>query len=113
LSLENKTCNQDNLPLNFTVDSPTSWTGYCLDGQVNVTVTENFTLTTLPSGSHTLTIYANDTVGNMGASGTILFTVVKETEPVEPLPTTVVVVSAVSATVIGSGILVYFRKRNH
>jgi hypothetical protein len=113
VSLENKTYNQNNLALNFTVNEPTSWTGYCLDERVNVTITENFTLTALSSGSHTLTIYANDTVGNMGASETILFTVVKETEPAEPLPPTVVVVSAVSATVIGSGILVYFRKRNH
>jgi hypothetical protein len=110
LSLENKTYNQNNLPLSFTTDEPTSWMGFCLDGEANATITENTNLTGLSAGSHTLTIYANDTVGNMGASETIIFTVVKETEP---LPTTVIVVSAVSATVIGSGILVYFRKRNH
>ncbi len=110
LSLENKTYNQNNLPLSFTTDEPTSWMGFCLDGKANATITENTNLTGLSAGSHTLTIYANDTVGNMGASETIIFTVVKETEP---LPTTVIVVSAVSATVIGSGILVYFRKRNH
>jgi hypothetical protein len=105
LSLENKTYNQDNLPLNFTVDEPTSWIGYCLDGQVNVTITENFTLTELPSGSHTLTIYANDTVGNMGTFSTIAFSVA------EPFPTTLVVASVVLVAVIGIGLLVYFKKR--
>jgi len=108
LSLENKTYNQSNLPLNFTTDEPTSWMGFCLDGEANATITGNATLTELSDGSHTLTIYANDTVGNMGVSETIIFTVVKE---IEPLPTTVVVVSAVSVTSIGLGVLVCFRKR--
>jgi hypothetical protein len=105
LSLENKTYNQDNLPLNFTVDEPTSWIGYCLDGQDNVTITENFTLTELPSGSHTLTIYANDTVGNMGTSSTIAFSVA------EPFPTTLVIASIGSVAIVGLGLLVYFKKR--
>jgi hypothetical protein len=107
LSLENKTYNQDNLPLNFTVDEPTSWIGYCLDGQDNVTITENFTLTELPSGSHTLTIYANDTVGNMGTSSTIAFSVA------EPFPTTLVIASIGSVAIVGLGLLVYFKKRNN
>jgi hypothetical protein len=105
LSLENKTYNQEKLPLNFTVDEPTSWIGYCLDGQVNVTITENFTLTELSSGSHTLTIYANDTVGNMGSSSIINFSIA------EPFPTTTVVaVSTVAAVVVAAGLLVYHKK---
>jgi hypothetical protein len=108
LSLENKTYNQDNLPLNFTVDEPTSWIGYCLDGQVNVTITENFTLTELPSGSHTLTIYANDTVGNMGTHSPIDFNIA------EPFPTTLAAAaSGVAVTFVVAGLLVYFKKRNH
>jgi len=105
LSLENKTYNQDNLPLNFTVDEPTSWIGYCLDGQGNVTITENFTLTELPSGSHTFTIYANDTVGNMGTSSTIAFSVA------EPFPTALLVAAVAIVVVIGAGLLVLFWKR--
>lgn len=105
LSIENKTYSQDNLPLTFTVDEPTSWIGYCLDGQANVTITENFSLTELPSGSHTLTIYANDTAGNMGKSETIRFSIAA------PFPTTIFVASVVSVAVIGTGLLVYFKKR--
>ena len=47
--------------------------GYSLDGQGNVTVAGNDTLPDLPHGTHTLTIFANDTEGNMGASETVFF----------------------------------------
>jgi hypothetical protein len=73
-----------------------------------VTITENFTLTELPSGSHTLTIYANDTVGNMGTSSTSDFNIA------EPFPTTLAATaSGVAVTVVCVGLLVYFKKRNH
>ncbi|MHC3129641.1 MAG: hypothetical protein IBV52_06150 [Candidatus Bathyarchaeota archaeon] len=130
LSLENKTYNQDNLPLNFTVDEPTSWIGYCLDGQVNVTLTENtLTLTGLTNGLHNVTVYAKDTFENMGASETIYFSVAQpestEPEPTEPEPTEpteaplftttdLAIIAAVAvAIVIGIGLLVYFKKRKH
>jgi parallel beta-helix repeat protein len=62
------------IPLTFTVDETTTWIGYSLNGQANVTITENTTLPTLPDGWHHLTIYANDTFGNMGFA-TVYFTV--------------------------------------
>jgi len=68
----------------------------------------NTTLTELSSGSHTLTIYANDTVGNMGTSSTIDFNIA------EPFPTTLAAAaSGVAVAVVGAGLLVYFKKRNH
>ncbi len=73
LSLENKTYTITSLPLNFTTDKPTLWKGYCLDEKVNVTITGNTTLTGLSYGSHCITIYANDTFGNMGASEKVCF----------------------------------------
>ena len=104
LSVENKTYSQDNLSLNFTVDQPISWMGYCLDEQVNVTTTGNFALSELASGSHTLTIYANDTVGNMGTSETISFSVR------DSFPTTIVLASIVTISVVTIGLFVYFKK---
>jgi parallel beta-helix repeat protein len=62
------------IPLTFTVDEFTSWMGYSLNGQANVTITENTTLPTLPDGWHYVTVYANDTFGNMGFA-TVYFTV--------------------------------------
>jgi hypothetical protein len=106
LSLENKTYNQDRLPLNFKVDESTSWIGYCLNGQANVTITENFTLTELPAGSHTLTIYANDTAGNMGASETISFSIAA------PFPTAIVATASAISVAVASCLLFHFKKRN-
>ena len=110
LSLENKTYNQINVPLNFTIDEPTSWIGYSLDQQDNITIAGNFTLTGLPDGAHQVKIYANDTVGNMGVSETINFTVTQEIEP-KPFPTSLVAVASVSAGVVGAGLLVAYLKR--
>ena len=74
LSPENETYNANNIPLIFTVNETTSWMGYSLDGQNNVTITGNTTIFVL-DGSHTITLYANDTDGNMGFSGVVYFTV--------------------------------------
>ncbi len=49
--------------------------GYSLDGEMNVTIAGNTTLTGVLDGSHHIVVYANDTAGNMGASGTVYFTV--------------------------------------
>jgi len=63
------------------------------------------TLTGLTSGLHNLTIYANDTFGNMGASN-INFTIAK------PFPTAIVAdVSGAIAVVTIAGLLVYYKKR--
>jgi len=54
----------------FMVSEATEWMGYSLDGQTNVTITGNTTLTDLPNGLHFLLVYANDTYGNMGLCNT-------------------------------------------
>ena len=105
LSLENKTYNQNDLSLNFTVDEPISWMGYSLDGQANITAAGNFTLTALPSGSHTFILYANDTVGNMGASETINFSITT------PFPTTAAFSGVLTVVVVGAVLAIYFKKR--
>ncbi len=75
LSPENKTYSVDNIPLTFTVDETTSWMGYSLDGQANITITGNTTLASLADGQHNVIVYATDNIGNMGASSTVHFTV--------------------------------------
>jgi hypothetical protein len=106
LSVENKTYSQNSLPLNFTTDKSTSWMSYSLDGKENVTVAEDTTLTGLADGSHRLTVYANDTVGNMGTSETHF-----SIEVPEPFPTTLVGASA-SVAVTSVGLFVFFYRRN-
>ena len=74
-SIQNTTYTNQNLPLNFTVGKPVTWMAFSLDGQENVTISENSTLTALPSGSHTLAVYAQDTIGLIEASNTVSFSV--------------------------------------
>ena len=109
LSVENKTYYTTDIPLGFSVNEPTTQVTYCLDGQDNVTVAGNTTLTNLPYGQHNLTVYATDKVGNAGASETIIFNIAK---PPEPFPTTLVAAaSGASLAVTGLGLLVYIKKR--
>jgi hypothetical protein len=95
--------------LNFTVNEAVSRISYVLDGQENITIAGNTTLTNLSYGKHNVTVYATDEVGNTEASQTIDFTLTKEPEP---FPTTLIATaSGVSVTIIGIGLLVYIKKR--
>lgn len=75
VSPENKTYSLTDLPLTFTLSEATSWIGYSLNGEMNVTIGGNTSLSGLSDRAHSLTIYANDTTGNTGASSTVHFTV--------------------------------------
>jgi hypothetical protein len=110
LSFENRTFETSTVPLNFTVDQPVSKATYCLDGQANVTISGNTTLTGLPDGEHNVTVYATDEAENTGASETMYFNV----DTPEPFPTaTAATAAGASVTIIGVGLLVYFKKRKH
>jgi hypothetical protein len=106
----NITYNMSSVPLAFIVNKPTSWIGYSLDGQAKVAISENTSLAGLANGLHNLTVYANDTFGNAGASETIHFSIAV---PFPPFPTTWIAAAAVIATIVGVALLIYFRKRNH
>jgi hypothetical protein len=99
----------NNVTLNFTVNKPVSWTGYSLDGQTNLTLTDNCTLANLSTGTHIVTVYANDTNGNVGASQLVAFTV--EKPAIEASPTTVISIIVVSIAVIcvAAGLLIIAR----
>jgi hypothetical protein len=95
--------------LNFTVNKPVDWVGYSLDGKDNVTITGNTTLTGLSNGLHNITVYAKDSFGNIGASGTVIFTVAYEPFPTGPVAAT----SGASVAVAAIGLIYYYKKRNH
>jgi hypothetical protein len=114
ISPVNQTYDKSNVPLIFNVNEPLNWTGYSLDGKENVTITVNVTLSDLSNGLHSVTVYANDTSGNMGISETRSFVVaVREVEP-EPFPVVPVAIASIAlAGIIAVGLLVYFKKRKH
>jgi hypothetical protein len=109
LSLVNKTYDVSDVPLEFTVNEAYSRVSYSLDGQENVTISGNTTLTGLPNGDHNVTIFATDEVGNTGFSDTIYFTL----DVPEPFPITLVIASVITVAFVGVGLLVYFKKRKH
>jgi hypothetical protein len=109
ISPENKTYTSSNVSISFTVNKPALWMGFSLDGQETVTITDNTSIAGLANGLHNVTVYANDTFGNTGASQTIPFTI----DQPEPFPTALIAIGVVPATVIGIGLLVYFKKRKH
>jgi hypothetical protein len=74
LSPENKNYTTGSILLSVMINEHASQIVFSLDGQQNVTVAGNATLTGLQVGLHNITIYANDTFGNTGASETITFT---------------------------------------
>jgi len=94
------------VPLNFIVNGLASKISYALDGQNNVTIAGNTTLTSLPYGEHNVTVYAADNAGNVGASETIYFSI---EEPFYTVP--VATASLTSAIIVSAGLLVYFKKR--
>jgi parallel beta-helix repeat protein len=109
LSPLNLAYNESDLPLVFTVDKAVNWEAYSLDGKQNTTVTGNSTIANVTNGFHNLTLYANDTYGDIGAS-TTTFTMEKQ----EPFPiVTVAAALGVIAIIVGVGLAVYFKKNRH
>ncbi len=114
-SIENIIYFKADLELDCAINEPFEWVAYSLDNQANITIKNsqkgdfdfsnisnqnihvNTTLTNLTDGTHSLTIYAKDTVGNVGASQTITFTVVK----MEFVVFVVVVCAIVAAAAVG------------
>ena len=96
-----------NMLLDFTVDKATSWIGYSLDNQANVTVNGDVVLRNLSAGSHSVTVYAEDEAGNKSASETLYFTIEG------PSLVTLVLASTGAVSAVSAGLLVHFKKRKH
>jgi len=116
LSLENKTYDSSDVPLNFTVSEKASLIKYSLDGLDNSTVKGNTTLTGLPNGGHNITVYAWDVAGSVGTSETIYFTLAPKKEPLnetkqEPFPIVPVAATSIaSLAVVSAGLLIHFKR---
>ena len=116
-SIQNVTYTNQELSLNFTIDKPGTWTAYSLDGQANMTISQNTTLTGLTSGTHTLTIYAQDAIGLIEASNTINFGVAdtpteyQDTQTPTLDLTMVLVAVALTALAASTSLMLYSRRR--
>jgi hypothetical protein len=124
ISIENTTYTATDMELLCSVDEPFSWIGYSLDNQANVTIKVvpyyfyslrdknsdvlqgNLTLTGLSEGPHSLVVYANDTAGNMGVSGKIMFTV----NVLEPFPSGTILAAASATAIAAAALLLAYRR---
>lgn len=106
-SPENKTYDLGNISLTFTVDKKTNSLWYILDGhgKIGIWPVRNISLSGLAEGTHHITVYARDEVGNIGASETIYFSIE------EPLTTTLIVIAAVVMAILDLGLLAYYLKK--
>jgi parallel beta-helix repeat protein len=103
----NQVFNESSIPLFFMVDKQVKWMGYSLDGEQNVTITGNSTISGLTNGLHNVTVYAKDTFGNEGASETIIFNI----NVSEPFPTSLISAVVITIAISGIGLAIYFKKR--
>ena len=105
-SPEGKTYETSNVPLIITVNEPVLRITYSLDGQPEVSILGNTTLSGLAIGEHSLTVSAQDLAGLVGSSGTFHFTVAAR------FPIELVVAGIVIAGIVVVGFLAYVKKDN-
>lgn len=106
-------------PLDFTVDENAVQVILGLDGQKDMAIDGNITLTGLSIGLHNVTVNAVDLAGHVGASETVNFTLATEQEPKtdsepELFPTVPIAASSTAVVALaGTGLLVYHKKHKH
>jgi hypothetical protein len=76
----------EEIPITFITSEETISITYSLDGSSSQTVDDNFTLSNLPQGHHSLRVYATDIVGNNGTSDELYFSVKRNWDSTIMLP---------------------------
>ena len=101
------TYNAGNISLSYITNKAVVWQAYSLDGQPEVTITSNTTLTALPSGNHSIKVFAMDSFGN-NATKTAIFTMKAITDNSKVTLTGLTVVIAIISVAVWGW--VYYRK---
>jgi hypothetical protein len=91
--------------LEFAAGEGVSRFKYCLDGEDEVPIGGNITLSGVSGGDHNVTVYGFDELGNLGCSETVFFSV----EPFSISLTAIAV--AVVVAVVSFGLVAYFLLR--
>jgi hypothetical protein len=86
---QNQSIGSTDIQLTLVINKSIARLAYSIDGKENVTIIGNVTLPALPNGSHSLTVYATDELGNSG-SETVYFNI-------EPFP--MIMATAIVATI--------------
>jgi hypothetical protein len=108
LEVENVTYPQT-FSLNFTLNKPTRWMGYSLNGKANLTFTGNITFNDLAPGLYNLTIYFTDVYGLSGDPKTVYFTIMK---PVDLFPIALIAGASTVSISTAALLLFYYHKKH-
>jgi N-acetylneuraminic acid mutarotase len=100
---QNQSYSSTDIQLIFNVNEAVSKLAYSLDGKDNITIIGNVTLPALSDGSHHLTVYATDLVGNSNSS-TVYF-------EIATFPTITVVAVVASATIALATSYLFLKRR--
>jgi parallel beta-helix repeat protein len=120
LSPVSQTYNSSSVTLEFsiTVLSPAktvSWVCYSFDGKSATNLPSapltNITLSNMTAGSHSVTVYANDTYGNIAVPQTINFTVAKPPDTAQHFATIAVVAVAIVIIILAVEVFLYRKKQ--
>jgi hypothetical protein len=117
LTISNQTYRFPRIALLFHVNEDIAKATYSLDGQDNITITENTTLTNLTPGQHNLTLYVQDKAGNMAVSQTSfiiaeqqkLSTQIVEQQP-KPFPAALTAAALLLTLCAAFAIVLYFKR---
>jgi hypothetical protein len=113
LSPGNQTYTEDAIPLTFTIDQETSHIFYYLDpvesfdSHNGVEIDGNTTLTGLSNGPHSIFVFVRNTLGNVGDSGSVDFTVNIHRQ--DAVPIWVIVSLCLTSTLVASLVLIFRR----
>jgi hypothetical protein len=115
-SIDNKSFGSNSIDFEVVTNEQVCEVKYSLDSQANVTIPDDtITIANLTNGLHKLTVYAQDTAGNFGASDATIFSinVAKEAELANPQTIIIAAVSGIGAVFILSAGLIINKKRKN
>lgn len=92
VSPQNKQYTTTVVPLDFAISEPAAWIGYSLDGDTNVTIPGNTSLTDLAEGPHDLVVYFRDAGSLTVYSNQVHFTVDTATQQTGGPPYTLIAI---------------------
>ncbi|PVX24984.1 MAG: hypothetical protein CW691_05930 [Candidatus Bathyarchaeum sp.] len=106
LSPQSTTHETHEIPLTFIVNDQNAQFSYVLDGQPEVTIAGNTTLTNLPVGPHNITVYAHNSAGLTGVSEVILFTIA------DRFPSEILFAGIATVVAVGVSFLLYLKRQS-
>jgi len=103
------------VPLSFVADRTIVRAWYSLDNKNRVAIEGNATLSKFAAGEHTVTVYVEDLLGNVGTSKTVTFTTTttaSNTKTILFSNTFIIITIILIISIITAGLFLYFKNKH-